>query len=147
LDDPADVGVADAGSPDISALSVAGVDRLNGWDVAVWFDVLTIPGTEGSNEFYREMEQWIVSRFSGAAGRVMPEWSKGWAYTEADGPWNDETFLADTRAAFTNGRDPGHGWDDAMATLQKYDAARLFRSPLLQRLCQLGPSDGPADED
>jgi hypothetical protein len=72
LDDPADVGVADAGSPVISALSMAGVDRLNGWDVAVWFDVLTIPGTEGSNEFDREIQQWIVSRFSGAAGRSCP---------------------------------------------------------------------------
>jgi hypothetical protein len=142
LDDPADVGVADAGSPVISALSIDGEDRSNGWDVAVWFDVLTIPGTEGSNEFYRELEQWMVSRFAGAAGRVMPEWSKGWAYTDADGPWSDETFLAATRAAFTRGRDSGHDWDDEVVTLQKYDAAGLFTNAFLRQLFQ--PSHAPA---
>ena len=51
LDDPGRVGVQGAESPVISALSQSPVDVTNGWDVAVWFDVLTIPGTAGADQF------------------------------------------------------------------------------------------------
>lgn len=33
------------------ALSQSPVDVTNGWDVAVWFDVLTIPGIAGADQF------------------------------------------------------------------------------------------------
>ena len=61
LDDPTEVGISPTpDSPLLSALGMDATDRQNGWDVALWFDVLTIPGTPHANEFYRDLEQWIV---------------------------------------------------------------------------------------
>ena len=56
LDDPAQVGVpagTTAESPVISALSYDEEAKNNNWDVAVWFDVLTLPGTPHSDDFYQ----------------------------------------------------------------------------------------------
>src|SRR6185295_18613324 len=67
LDDPAPVAAVPGGkaeSPVISALSADDLSKSNGWDVAVWIDVLTIPGTEHSSGFYAELEAWILERFS-----------------------------------------------------------------------------------
>jgi hypothetical protein len=136
LDDPSTVGVSGAETPVISALSMDATDRVNGWDVAAWFDVLTIPGTASANNFYAELEQWLLTRFSGSAGRVMPEWSKGWAYTAASGPWTDPGFLDHVRNTLTAGRDSTHDWDYEVATLKNYDAFGIFFSPFLQQLFQ-----------
>ena len=139
LDDPAEVRVppgAKAASPTLSALGMDETDRKNGWEIALWFDVLTIPRTSYSNEFYSELEQWLVERFSGTAGRIMPEWSKGWAYTEGNGPWTDSVFLKYIRQALTAGRAPDDNWNCALATLAKYDKSHLFWSPFLSELFQ-----------
>jgi hypothetical protein len=140
LDDPADVGVPPgtaAGRPVLSALSLDATDLKNGWDVAVWFDVLTIPGTPNASAFYHDLEQWVVGRFSGAAGRAMPEWSKGWAYTAASGPWTDTMgFLPYLRKTLTTGRDPNDDWNYALATLARYDKSHLFSNPFLDQLFQ-----------
>jgi hypothetical protein len=93
LDDPSQVGVAHAESPVISALSMDAVAVQNGWDVALWLDVLTIPGTASSNQFYVDLETWILARFSGTSAQVLPEWSKGWAYTADQGPWTSTQFF------------------------------------------------------
>ena len=137
LDDPADVRVppgAKARSPTLSALGMDATDSQNGWDIALWFDVLTIPQTPHANDFYSEFEKWLVTRFSGTAGRTMPEWSKGWAYSKDGGPWTESSFLQYVRQTLTAGRAPDNNWDYALATLAKYDASHLFSSPLLDAL-------------
>ena len=134
LDDPATVGLAGAESPVISALSQDATDRANGWDVAVWFDVLTIPNTPGSDQFYAELETWLVSRFSGTAGRLLPEWSKGWAYTAAGGAWTSTDFLAHIRSTLSDGRSSSDDWAWEAATLKGLDAAGLFENPFLTTL-------------
>lgn len=134
LDDPATVGVAGAESPVISALSQDTVDRANGWDVAVWFDVLTIPGTPGADQFYAELEAWLVGRFTGTAGRLLPEWSKGWAYTAAGGAWTSADFLTHIRSTLSDGRSSADDWAWEAATLHGLDAAGLFENPFLGTL-------------
>jgi hypothetical protein len=145
LDDPAEVGVppgVKADSPILSALGKDATDSQNNWDIALWFDVLTIPQTPHANEFYSELEQWLVTRFSGTAGRLMPEWSKGWAYSQDAGPWTDASFLRHIRQTLTVGRAPDHNWDHALATLAQYDKAHLFSSPFLDQLFQPASTPG-----
>jgi FAD/FMN-containing dehydrogenase len=130
LDDPARVAIGSglkAESPVISALIYDDVARKNRWDVALWVDVLTIPKTNFSTEFYADLEAWIMERFSGAAARTLPEWSKGWAYAKGEGAWGSQPFIDFTRKAFTE-------WKYETDTLAKYDKHGLFRSPLLDRL-------------
>jgi hypothetical protein len=136
LDDPAKVGVpagATAQTPTISALSYDEEAKSNNWDVALWFDVLTLPGTPHSDKFYEELEDWFESRFSGAAGRPMPEWSKGWAYT-SNGPWTNSDYIETIRQMFTTGRADGDNWNYAVATLAKYDKFNLFTNEFLGTL-------------
>jgi hypothetical protein len=136
LDDPSAITVQPgmtAQSPVISSLCQDEVAKANGWDVALWLDVLTIPGTPNSNDFYTELEQWLLGRFTGSAGRVYPEWSKGWAYTSA-GPWTSQQFIQYLRGAYTTGRGSDHTWSWEVATLQKYDRSNLFGNPFLDSL-------------
>lgn len=134
LDDPSTVGVAAAESPVISALSQDDTDRRNGWDVAVWFDVLTIPGTPGADEFYAELETWLLGRFTGSAARLLPEWSKGWAYTAVDGAWTSADFLAHVRKTLSDGRSAKDDWAWETSTLSGLDTAGLFDNPFLTTL-------------
>ena len=83
LDTPADVDIPSALSPQLSALRPR-PDHPE-WDVAVWFDVLTLPGTPLADEAYRAIEQWFFATFDGTTAMVRPEWSKGWAYTSTGG--------------------------------------------------------------
>lgn len=136
LDDPAKIGAPKAQSPVISSLSVDPVVRQNGWDVAVWFDVLTvIPAgdPQQANRFYAELESWFGSHF-GAGFQVRPEWSKGWAYTANGGPWTNATVLQHIRDSFTTGRAADDTWAWEVATLAKYDASNLFTNPFLGTL-------------
>lgn len=137
LDDPTRVGSgfgSTAESPLMSALSFDDVAKQHGWDIALWIDVLTIPGTEYSNEFYAELETWITERFSGNAARTLPEWSKGWAYSLERGAWTNERFFDDIRQTFTVGRTDQNNWKFAIDILAKYDKFHLFSSPLLDQL-------------
>jgi len=137
LDDPASVAIGSgikAESPVISALSDDDLAKQNGWDVALWIDVLTIPGTDHSNEFYAELEAWVLERFSGNVARPLPEWSKGWAYTAGQGPWTNTQFLDHIRQAFSVGRNDQNNWKFEVDTLNKYDKSNLFTNPLLDRL-------------
>lgn len=104
------------------------------WDVAVWFDILTLPGTPLSNQFYREIEQWMYSNFSGTYAAVRPEWSKGWAYTNS-AAWADATALGTTIPnTYRAGQAAGDNWDTAVAALDAFDPYRIFSSPLLDAL-------------
>ena len=136
LDDPAKVAApagATARSPVISSLSYDEVARQNRWDVALWLDVLTLPGTPAADDFYLELETWITQTFSGTRGRAMPEWSKGWAYTSA-GAWQDQAFFNYIRGLFTAGRSADHNWEYEVTTLGTYDKHGLFSNPLLDQL-------------
>jgi hypothetical protein len=122
LDDPGDVGVAGAESPVLSAVRPR-PDHPE-WDVAVWFDNLTFPGTPDANQFYAELESWMFSNYSGSYATVRPEWSKGWGYTN-DGAWTSTTRITSTIPdAFRAG--PGPDWDWAVATLDHCDPNRIF---------------------
>lgn len=123
-----------APSPLISSLTYDSVAQANGYDCAVWFDVLTLPDTPYSNNFYAELEDWFEKRFTAPAARLFPEWSKGWAYTVAGGGWTDPTFLALMRTNFTTGRSATTNWNAVVATYKKYDRANLFANDFLDRL-------------
>lgn len=134
LDDPDDLGsVNGAETPILSSTCLDPIAKQNGWDVALWLDVLTLPGTPHADEFYEELETWLLARFTGTAGRVMPEWSKGWGYG-ANGAWTNAAFLQHVRDAYTTGRAPGADWNAAIAIFDKHDAKKLFRNAFLDAL-------------
>ncbi|MGJ5178603.1 cholesterol oxidase substrate-binding domain-containing protein [Bradyrhizobium oligotrophicum] len=137
LDDPAKIkSHTPATSPVISSLSVDPVVRDNKWDVACWFDVLTlIPDGDPQQayDFYAQLETWFLQHFSDGF-RVCPEWSKGWAYTKGEGPWTDAEFIQRIRTTFTNGRPADDTWSWDVETLAKYDAAKLYSNSFLDRL-------------
>jgi FAD/FMN-containing dehydrogenase len=95
------------------------------WDVAIWLDVLTIPGTRHANEFYQEMENWIFSHYVGSYATARAEWSKGWGYTK-DAAWTNPEAIARIKS--------DAAWSTADKTLAKYDPYRLFSSDLLDKI-------------
>ncbi|MGH6800364.1 MAG: cholesterol oxidase substrate-binding domain-containing protein, partial [Methylocella sp.] len=135
LDDPAHVAIGSgikAESPVISALCYDDRAKQKGWDVALWVDVLTIPGTNFSTEFYADLEAWILATFKETAARparTMPEWSKGWGYKAGQGAWSDPQFFDHIRQAFTE-----NNWKFEVDTLKKYDKFNLFTNQLLSQL-------------
>lgn len=120
--------------PVLSSLATDVETERNHWDVALWLDVLTLPGTAHAEEFFAEMEVWLVAHFKAPKARVVPEWSKGWAYSDPGGPWTNAAFIARLRAGFTTERASDDNWDWAAATLARHDQQQLFRSPLLDTL-------------
>ncbi|HSB96289.1 MAG TPA: cholesterol oxidase substrate-binding domain-containing protein, partial [Spongiibacteraceae bacterium] len=113
LDKPSDVvGISGAPAPLLSALRPR-PDHPE-WDTAVWFDILTIPGTLYANDFYAEMEAWIYSNYSSYC-LVRVEWSKGWGYTSS-GAWTNSTALNTTIPnSFRTGYTASDNWDAAIA--------------------------------
>jgi len=95
------------------------------WDVAIWLDVLTIPGTRYANEFYREMEEWMLENYIGSYATVRVEWSKGWGYT-SETAWINPKTIAHIK------QDPR--WAEADRVLNLYDPFRLFTSDFLDIL-------------
>lgn len=123
------------GRPVISSLATDKSTEDKGWNVALWLDVLTLPGTNSSNQFYAELEEWFLEYFVGEKGlRVIPEWSKGWAYTPNEGPWNNPKFFEHIRQTFTTSRESNDDWQYEISTLAKYDRYNLFLSPILENL-------------
>ncbi|AUX46488.1 FAD-linked oxidase [Sorangium cellulosum] len=130
LDDPGDVEVAGAETPALSAARYR-PDHPE-WDVAVWLDVLTFPGTPDADVFYAEIEAWIFSNYTGSYATVRPEWSKGWGYTGA-GAWTNTSVLTSTIPAELESG-PSPGWTFAVTTLDRYDPHRVFSNPFLDAL-------------
>lgn len=132
LDQPADCGVAGALSPQFSPLRPR-TDHPE-WDVAVWFDMTTVPITPDCHAFYADMEQWIRSHYSGSYGAVHTEWSKEWASTAA-GAWSDDAV---TRGAIPDsyraGQAPNDNWDTAVATFHALDPDGVFSSDFLDKV-------------
>jgi FAD/FMN-containing dehydrogenase len=129
LDAPGDVEMASALSPQLSALRPR--PDQPGWNVAVWFDILTMPGTPTSDQFYQDIEQWMFAHYTGSYAAVRPEWSKGWAYTDT-AAWSNPTMLGTTiPAAINAGQSVGDNWTSALAALDTYDPHKVFSNAFL----------------
>lgn len=132
LDQPAEVEVPSAGPPMLSAARPR-PDHPE-WDVVVWLDLLTLPGTPLANAFFREIEQWIFASYAGSYAAVRPEWSKGWGYTST-AAWSDPTVISTTIPdAYRAGQAAGDTWDAALAALNAFDPHRIFSNAFLDAL-------------
>jgi FAD/FMN-containing dehydrogenase len=133
LDGPGDIdGVPGAVTPQLS--SVRPRPDHPEWDVCVWINMATIPGTPKADQFYAEMEQWIWSHYTGSYATVRPEWSKAWAVT-AGGAWTDSAMLTSKIKRSLNAGQPSNdGFDTARATLNTYDPHRIFSNTFLDTL-------------
>lgn len=130
LDRPEDVGVPGAQVPALSAVRPR--PDQPGWDVAVWFDVLTFPTAPHAARFYRELEHFFFTNYSGSYAATRAEWSKGWGYTDT-AAWSDPGMLTRTVPdTYRQGPDPS--WDSALATLNAYDPHRVFGNDFLDVL-------------
>jgi Cholesterol oxidase, substrate-binding/FAD binding domain len=131
LDNPAEAGVSGAVTPLLSAIQPR--PDQTAWNVAVWIDMLTIPGTPSSSEFYEAMEQWMFSHYTGSYAAVRPEWSKGWAFTSA-GAWTNTTMLTSTIPAAINAGQSQDNFQVASAAFDTYDPHRVFSNSFLDTL-------------
>ncbi len=132
LDQTSDVVMTGAQQPQLGALRPR-PDQPT-WNCAVWIDALTIPGTPYADQFYAQLEAWMLSHYTGSYAGIRFEWSKGWAYTNS-APWTNTTALGATiPAMYTTGQASGDGWSAALATLDSYDPHRVFASPFHDQL-------------
>jgi FAD/FMN-containing dehydrogenase len=135
LDHAAEVGVEGAQPALLSALSPR-ADHPE-WNVAVWLDILSFPGTPAANRAYRDIERWMFAHFRAPYATVRPEWSKGWGYT-ASAAWSDRRMITSTIPnAFRIARPPHRRWDAATRVLHRLDPHEVFVSPLLSTLLRL----------
>lgn len=105
-------------------------------DTVIWLNVGTITGTPGSTAFYTELETWLIETYGTTAGRLRPEWSKAWAYSD-EGPWTNTDTIDFIRDAFSQPSSQPHDFAWAAGRLEAYDSAGLFRSPLLDQLFEI----------
>jgi len=95
-------------------------------DTVFWLDILTIPGTNSSNDFFVELEAWVQQQWGAV---IRPEWSKGWAYTSA-GPYTN-TALIQNQIVGTYYK---NSFPLAKAILAKYDTANVYTNDFLATL-------------
>lgn len=132
VDDQDEVLTASGGAPNLSPVRPR-PDRPD-WDTAIWMNVVSIPGTAGLPAFFREMEQWMVNRYSGDYATFRSEWSKGWAFDDQGG-YRDPGFLGETvPAMYREGLASDEGWDAALAAFDRHDPHRVFSNDFLDRL-------------
>ncbi|TQF74568.1 FAD-binding protein [Rhodococcus spelaei] len=132
LDDQSEVMVESAGGPVISALRPR-PDHPE-WDTAIWMNVVGAPGTPGQAAYFREVEQFMRSNYSGDYATFRPEWSKGWAFTDKAGFVDDETIETVIPQTYRAGVPAGDNWDSARAAFNAHDPHRIFSNPLLDKL-------------
>lgn len=131
LDHPGEVGIKGARPVSLSAIRPR-PDHPE-FTVAVWFDILTLPGTADATGFYRETENWMYRNY-GSYALVRPEWSKGWGYGST-GAWTDPAmFNQRIPKSFRRRGAKKNPWKTGAATLDRLDPYRLFTSPLVRRL-------------
>ncbi|TJZ76830.1 FAD-binding protein [Rhodococcus oryzae] len=131
LDQAADVKVPSAGAPTISAMRPR-PDHPE-WDTAIWLNVLGVPGTPGMFEFYREMEQWMRSHYTGNDYTFRPEWSKGWAFG-AD-PYTDGGIISGALPqSYRDGVPASDNWDSARAAFNTLDPHRIYSNSFMDQL-------------
>ena len=131
LDQPSEAGLSGAVTPLLSAATPR-PDQPS-WDVAVWVDMLTVPGTSSSLAFYEQMEQWLFSHYTGSYASVRPEWSKGWAFSSS-GAWTNTTMLTSTIPAAINAGQPQDNFQVASAAFDAFDPHRIFGNTFLDTL-------------
>jgi FAD/FMN-containing dehydrogenase len=131
LDTPSEAGISGAVVPLLSALTPR-PDQPD-WDVAVWIDMLTIPGTADSLSFYQQMESWIFSHYTGSYASARPEWSKGWAFSSS-GAWTNNSILTSTIPAAINAGQSQDNFQVASAAFDTYDPHRIFSNTFLDTL-------------
>ncbi|NUF37835.1 cholesterol oxidase substrate-binding domain-containing protein [Acinetobacter lactucae] len=103
------------------------------WDCAVWFDILTLPGTQYAAEFYTETEQWMHQHYRGDS-LIRPEWSKGWGYTQEKAWANDWYLNQEIPYVHAVNQPQNLTLAEVKNVLNRLDPARLFSSPLVDRL-------------
>jgi FAD/FMN-containing dehydrogenase len=136
LDHPRDVGVDGAQRALLSALAPR-ADHP-GWDVAVWLDILSFPGTPAADQAYRDIERFVFANYRPPYATVRPEWSKGWAYTER-GAWTDQQMIRTIPRSFRGARRKHETWNAAVRTLDRLDPHGVYTSPLLRSLLRERP--------
>lgn len=131
LDHPDDSIIANAQTAALSAIKPC-PDHPE-WDCAVWFDILTLPGTPFAARFYAEIESWMTQHYQGDC-LVRPEWSKGWAYTY-DKAWDNVNYLEnELPKVHTYGQSNDLTIQSAGQVLKRYDPKGLFVSPFLEKI-------------
>ncbi|MGW0040579.1 cholesterol oxidase substrate-binding domain-containing protein [Rhodococcus sp. NPDC003348] len=132
LDQPDDVVVQSAGAPTISAMRPR-PDHPE-WDTAIWLNVLGVPGTPGMFAFYREMEQWMRSHYSGDDYTFRPEWSKGWAFGP-EKPYTDGGIISGALPqSYRDGLPSGDNWDTAVAVFNEFDPHKVYSNTFMDQL-------------
>ncbi|MCK2244394.1 MULTISPECIES: cholesterol oxidase substrate-binding domain-containing protein [unclassified Crossiella] len=132
LDEPREVAGPGAAAP---LLSVARPrpDHPD-WDVVLYLDLTTTPGTADAPRFYRETEQWLLANFTGDYATVRPEWSKGWAY-DGESAYADPGVREQViPSAYRAGQSWTQSWDGAVAAFEELDPHGVFGSPFLDSL-------------
>lgn len=130
VDDPSGLGIPGARPPALSAAHAVHPDV----DTVLWVDVLTFPGTPGSNELLCELEQWVLHEWLGdGSPLVRPEWSKGWAYTP-EGPWTNGDVVRRSIPAAYDAAGDGLTFSWARERLAAYDRGGLFTNGFLSTL-------------
>ena len=139
LDSSDEVDLPGALDPSLSALTPR-VDHPE-WDVAIWLDLLTVPNTPGSGDFYSELEAWLFDVFGdGPTACMRVEWSKGWGYTTT-GPWSSSDVIgARVPESLRSGRPLDSNWDTGVEQLAEFDPARVFSNPFLRQLMPTAPT-------
>ena len=135
LEHPDEVERPGARPVGLSALSPR--DDHSDWDVAVWLDLLTVPGTPDAGSFYHELESWLFAQFGETSNSAMRvEWSKGWGYTDA-GPWlNEQIISAQIPESFRNGRPADENWDSMILQMKRFDPHDVVVNEFLLQLLQ-----------
>ncbi|MEY2470109.1 MAG: hypothetical protein QOF21_2807 [Actinomycetota bacterium] len=132
VDRAQDVGVPGAEPPALSGMSPR-ADHPE-WDTVIWLNALTLVGTNGVFGFKHELEQWMLSNYSGDYATARVEWSKGWAYT-TEGGWIDPTVVDDAIPnGFRAARTPENNWDWTIARFNELDPHRVFGNAFLDAL-------------
>jgi FAD/FMN-containing dehydrogenase len=120
VDRPEDCGVPGAQVPLLSPTRPA--EDHPEWDVVLWLNLLTIPGTPGAGTFFAEMESWLFAEFNDGNARARVEWSKGWAFTDR-GPYRSKRFIRESVPASL-----GTGFGEACRILDQLDPRGVFRA-------------------
>ncbi len=132
VDDDAEVLVESAGPPNLSAVRPR-PDHPE-WDTCIWMNVVTLPGTPGAAEYFREMERWMAQHYSGDYATFRSEWAKGWGFTDQGGYRDDEWLGQTLPAAYTTGIPASGNFAAARASLNAHDPHRVFANSFHDRL-------------
>lgn len=115
--------------PALSALTKSAANHPS-VDTAIWLDLLTLPGMPASNELYEELETWLFNRYPAAQLRV--EWSKGWGYTKAHGPWSNVDVIK--RKIPEGLANASRDFASTVRVMRSYDPKNIYSNSLLDRM-------------